>query len=43
MDSNELTRCTPLFIGNATTRWKDVPAAVWYYTLGGYQVLEPIR
>ncbi len=25
---------------NATTRWKDVPAAVWAYTLGGYQVLK---
>ncbi len=25
---------------NATTRWKDVPAAVWSYTLGGYQVLK---
>jgi hypothetical protein len=25
---------------NATTRWKDVPFAVWNYTLGGYQVLK---
>ncbi len=25
---------------NATTRWKDVPATVWAYTLGGYQVLK---
>jgi hypothetical protein len=25
---------------NATTRWKDVPEAVWNYTLGGYQVLK---
>ncbi|MGB3118486.1 MAG: type ISP restriction/modification enzyme [Verrucomicrobiales bacterium] len=25
---------------NATTRWKDVPEAVWRYTLGGYQVLK---
>ncbi len=25
---------------NATTRWKDVPAPVWAYTLGGYQVLK---
>ncbi len=25
---------------NATTRWKDVPVAVWSYTLGGYQVLK---
>ena len=25
---------------NATTRWKDVPASVWAYTLGGYQVLK---
>ena len=25
---------------NATTRWKDVPADVWAYTLGGYQVLK---
>lgn len=25
---------------NATTRWRDVPAAVWSYTLGGYQVLK---
>jgi hypothetical protein len=25
---------------NATTRWKDVPEAVWTYTLGGYQVLK---
>ena len=25
---------------NATTRWKDVPAAVWACTLGGYQVLK---
>ena len=25
---------------NATTRWKDVPVAVWAYTLGGYQVLK---
>lgn len=25
---------------NDTTRWKDVPAAVWAYTLGGYQVLK---
>ncbi len=25
---------------NATTRWKDVPAAAWAYTLGGYQVLK---
>jgi predicted helicase len=25
---------------NATTRWKDVPAPVWSYTLGGYQVLK---
>jgi hypothetical protein len=25
---------------NATTRWKDVPVAVWEYTLGGYQVLK---
>ncbi len=25
---------------NATTRWKDVPEAVWSYTLGGYQVLK---
>ena len=25
---------------NETTRWKDVPAAVWAYTLGGYQVLK---
>ena len=25
---------------NATTRWKDVPEAVWAYTLGGYQVLK---
>lgn len=25
---------------NATTRWKDVPVAVWNYTLGGYQVLK---
>ena len=25
---------------NATTRWKDVPAEVWAYTLGGYQVLK---
>lgn len=25
---------------NATTRWQDVPAAVWAYTLGGYQVLK---
>ena len=25
---------------NAPTRWKDVPAAVWAYTLGGYQVLK---
>lgn len=25
---------------NATTRWRDVPAAVWSYMLGGYQVLK---
>jgi hypothetical protein len=25
---------------NASTRWKDVPVAVWNYTLGGYQVLK---
>lgn len=25
---------------NETTRWKDVPLAVWDYTLGGYQVLK---
>ena len=25
---------------NETTRWKDVPAAVWAYTLGGYHVLK---
>lgn len=25
---------------NAATRWKDVPEAVWNYTLGGYQVLK---
>jgi hypothetical protein len=25
---------------HATTRWKDVPEAVWNYTLGGYQVLK---
>jgi hypothetical protein len=25
---------------NATNRWQDVPAAVWAYTLGGYQVLK---
>ncbi len=25
---------------NGTTRWKDVPAPVWAYTLGGYQVLK---
>ena len=25
---------------NETTRWKDVPTAVWNYTLGGYQVLK---
>ena len=25
---------------NATTRWKDVPAAVWACTLGGYPVLK---
>lgn len=25
---------------NATTRWKDVPEAVWNYTLGGYPVLK---
>ena len=25
---------------NDTTRWKDVPEAVWSYTLGGYQVLK---
>ena len=25
---------------NDTTRWKDVPEAVWNYTLGGYQVLK---
>ena len=25
---------------NASTRWKDVPEAVWKYTLGGYQVLK---
>ena len=25
---------------NATTRWKDVPAPVWTYTLGGFQVLK---
>ena len=25
---------------NETTRWKDVPAEVWTYTLGGYQVLK---
>jgi hypothetical protein len=25
---------------NTTTRWKDVPVAVWNYTLGGYQVLK---
>jgi hypothetical protein len=25
---------------NATTRWSDVPEAVWKYTLGGYQVLK---
>lgn len=25
---------------NASTRWKDVPEAVWNYTLGGYQVLK---
>ena len=25
---------------HATTRWKDVPVAVWNYTLGGYQVLK---
>mgnify|MGYP001583131222 CR=1 FL=1 len=25
---------------NGTTRWKDVPVAVWDYTLGGYQVLK---
>ena len=25
---------------NETTRWKDVPAAVWACTLGGYQVLK---
>ena len=25
---------------HATTRWKDVPEAVWTYTLGGYQVLK---
>lgn len=25
---------------NATTRWKDVPVAVWNYTLGGYLVLK---
>ena len=25
---------------NATTSWRDVPAAVWSYTLGGYQVLK---
>jgi len=25
---------------NATTCWKDVPEAVWIYTLGGYQVLK---
>ncbi len=25
---------------NSTTRWKDVPEAVWNYTLGGYQVLK---
>lgn len=25
---------------NASTRWKDVPAPVWSYTLGGYQVLK---
>lgn len=25
---------------NATTRWIDVPEAVWKYTLGGYQVLK---
>jgi hypothetical protein len=25
---------------NATTRWKNVPAPVWSYTLGGYQVLK---
>jgi hypothetical protein len=25
---------------NETTRWKDVPVAVWDYTLGGYQVLK---
>ncbi len=25
---------------NGTTRWKDVPAAVWTHTLGGYQVLK---
>lgn len=25
---------------NATTCWRDVPADVWAYTLGGYQVLK---
>ncbi|MDB5441182.1 MAG: adenine specific methyltransferase [Caulobacteraceae bacterium] len=25
---------------NATTCWRDVPAEVWAYTLGGYQVLK---
>ncbi len=25
---------------NESTRWKDVPEAVWEYTLGGYQVLK---
>jgi hypothetical protein len=25
---------------NATTRWKNVPEAVWNYNLGGYQVLK---
>jgi type ISP restriction-modification system protein/N-6 DNA methylase len=25
---------------NASTRWKDVPTAVWDYALGGYQVLK---
>ena len=25
---------------NATTCWRDVPAPVWNYTLGGYQVLK---